>query len=206
MRYLKNKGFTLAEILIALAIFSILSLMLMTALHNVINSQSKAEEKAERLRNTQMALLILSRDLEQAINRPILNMKGAQELAFTGDNLNFSFTHMGYATLDNKTPRSALQRVQYRLQNQALWRYTWDSLDLAPKSEPHARELLSGVEKIQVQYVDTQGRLHDIWPDKEGNADLPRAVQIVMNLQNWGTISQLYVIPAMPSNTQAPKS
>lgn len=199
MRYLKTKGFTLVEILIALAIFSILSLMLMTALHNVISSQASAEEKAERLRNTQMALLILNRDLEQLINRPILNKKGGQELAFVGDNISFNFTHMGYASFDNNLTRSELQRVQYRVQNQSLWRYTWDNLDLAPTDESHARELLTGVEKIDVQYIDSQGKLHEIWPDKDGSSDLPRAVQITFNMRNWGTLGQLYVIPAIPS-------
>lgn len=206
MRFLKNNGFTLIEILIALAIFSILSLMLMTALHNVISSQSTTEEKAERLRDTQMAMLIIARDLEQTINRPILNKKGAQELAFAGDSVSFNFTHTGYASFNSKIPRSALQRVQYRLQNQSLWRYTWDNLDLAPTEEYHAREILGDIEKIEVEYVDQQGRLHETWPEKEGSNDLPRAVKITFSMQNWGTLSQLYVIPAMPSKPESQKS
>lgn len=205
MHYSKSKGFTLPEILIALAIFSILSLMLMTALHSVINSEAKAEEKAERLRNTQMALLILSRDLEQTINRPILSEKGTPDLAFTGDNMNINFTHMGYANFDKTLPRSTLQRVQYRLDEKSLSRNTWDDLDLAPKAEMHSRQLLTNIEKLVFEYVDNEGRLHDTWPEKEGSTDLPRALQVTISMQNWGTMSQIYVIPAMPTNAQARK-
>ena len=78
----KNKGFTLLEILIALFIFTILSMMLVKSLHSVIDLSSRTDQHATRLRQMQMALLILSRDIEQIVDRPIFIASGAKEASF----------------------------------------------------------------------------------------------------------------------------
>src|SRR5690242_2240764 len=93
----KNGGFTLLEILIALFIFTILSLMLASALHNVIGIQTATENNADRLRKLQIVLLIMSRDIEQTVNRPVMGVNGKEEIAFRGTPLKFEFTHTGLA-------------------------------------------------------------------------------------------------------------
>src|SRR5437762_2019018 len=90
-------GFTLLEILIALFIFTILSFLLTAALRTVINAQSGTEDKALRLRELQMILLTMSRDIEQTVNRPITNAVGKEEAAFVGTENGFVFTHTGFA-------------------------------------------------------------------------------------------------------------
>src|SRR5262249_3778215 len=103
-----TKGFTLLEILIALFIFTILSMMLASALHNVINIQARTENNAERLRKLQMGLLVFSRDIEQAVNRKVVNSSGKDESPFTGSRLSVAFTHAGLANPDGALLRSGL--------------------------------------------------------------------------------------------------
>lgn len=205
---MNNKsGFTLLEILIALFIFTILSLMLTSALHNMINFQAGVEAKAERLRNLQMALLVMSRDVEQVVNRSVMNTHGTKEVAFIGSHDSFTFTHAGFANLTSHTPQSSLQRTTYVWEDHSLKRMTWAALDQAPGSIMHSRTLLLKVKDAHFQYLDKEGHFHDQWPlVEQPNQSLPRAVRIELTLSTWGILSQLYVISAQTHNIPSPSA
>ncbi len=196
----KNRGFTLLEILIALFVFSIVSLILMNALHNVINLQSGAERSAENLRRLQMTLLLISRDVEQAVNRPILNPVGQEDPAFQGKENGFAVTHVGFANPTGVLTRSALQRTAYVVDAGKFYRETWNHLDLASAAQVHRRLLMENV-SVRFEYLNKDGRFQSEWP-AEGQSNkepLPRAVRIYLTIPPWGEMSQLYVINAQPS-------
>src|SRR5947209_8116839 len=86
-----QQGFTLLELLIALFIFTIISMMLASALHTVIKAQSGSDKNALLLRELQVALLMMSRDVEQTVNRPVLDTTGKEERAFIGTPTSFTF-------------------------------------------------------------------------------------------------------------------
>lgn len=189
-------GFTLLEILIALFIFTILSLLFAQNLRNMINVQEGIYRHSDRLHQLQLSLLLLSRDIEQVINRPILTTNGQQESAFIGSSRSIIFTHLGFAnSLVNRSLHSTMQRVQYVVDDNFLWRKVWLAVDQAPSSLPKTRRLLT-VEKVRFQFLDKEGRFHHVWP-VEGNQKqpLPRAVRVILTLPHWGSISQLYVLP-----------
>jgi general secretion pathway protein J len=196
-------GFTLLEILIALFIFTILSFVLTSALRTVMNAQAGTEDKAERIRKLQMALLVISRDVEQAVNRPITNANGKEEAAFVGKIKSFEFTHAGFANPTGALAHSTLQRTGYTWNENILFRLTWPVLDQAPETQAHKRILLMKVTEVRFQYLDKNGRFHDAWPlDGEGGSELPRGVRIYLTIAKWGKMSQLYLIPAQPSNNK----
>lgn len=198
-----HAGFTLLEILIALFIFTILSLMLVSALHTVIGAQSGTEKNAERLRHVQIVLLGMSRDIEQAVDRPITNASAKQDPAFMGDPHQFTFTHTGIANPMGTSARSTLQRVQYAGDENLLSRTTWDALDQAPTSKSHTRPLLTDVTEARFEYIDKDGKPHQEWPvEDQSHSPLPRAVRIYLTIKDWGKMSQLYVIPIQINNTQ----
>lgn len=196
-------GFTLLEILIALFVFTLLSLILAGALHNVIQSQEGAERTAAYLRKTQIVWLILSRDIEQTINRPILTKEGKTQIAFIGKANGFIFTHMGMANLREKT--STLQRTQYYWDKKSLWRITWPVLDQVPETQMMKRILLSNVDNASFYYIDTKGRMHMKWPIAATNDPLPSAVRISLSVAK-GRMSQTYVISAQSSKNAAIES
>jgi len=197
MRNNRQSGFTLLEILIALFIFAIISVILTAALRSVINTQEGTERNAERLRNLQFALLMVSRDVEQVVDRPVVNTEGKEEKAFIGDSRGFTLTHTGSASAEGGARRSALQRTAYRWNKDRLWRISWEALDQSPKSRPDQRELLTHVTGMRFEYLDQKKQFHTHWP-LEANAKeaLPRAVKIQLTISKWGSISQLYVIAA----------
>lgn len=205
MKKLKNirdeaNGFTLIEILIALFIFTILSVLLMSGLHSVINVQSGSENKAERLRQLQMSLLQISRDLEQAVNRPIINEAGKEDAAFIGMPTNFVLTHLGAVT------KSALQRTGYTWKDNILSRITWPVLDQAPKTKQYVKSLLKNISNVRFEYLDNQNRFHEKWPiTGEANQALPNGVKISLTIENWGSLTQFYLIPAKDNMPAQPK-
>jgi general secretion pathway protein J len=193
-------GFTLLELLLALFIFAIISLILTATLHNILSNQSRLQQHNQSFTELQMALLLLSRDFEQIVNRPIINYSGTQEAALIGYTQQTTFTHTGLANPKNLEHRSTLQRTRYRLESGKLIREAWPVLDQAPRTQPQKRILLNNVTDLQFSYLSQQGRLEKLWPanDKQKN-QLPRAIQIFIVTQEWGKITQLFIVP-----TEAP--
>ncbi|MEE9570367.1 MAG: prepilin-type N-terminal cleavage/methylation domain-containing protein, partial [Gammaproteobacteria bacterium] len=59
------KGFTLIELLVAMAIVAVIGIMALSGLSEVIRQQTIAQERAERWREIQFAMRIISQDLAQ---------------------------------------------------------------------------------------------------------------------------------------------
>lgn len=196
----KQLGFTLLEIIIALFVFSIVSIIVVGALHNVLSTQSAAEKKTARLEQLQIALLFISRDIEQTIHRPILNA-GENLEGFRGSPKIVTFTHAGLVNPLGQFPRSTLQRTRYQLNNKQLLRITWPVLDQVKTTKPISRTLLTGVSELDFAYLDNKNHFQTIWPPlDQPNAVLPRAVRVTLTLENWGKITQLFIIAGQPGD------
>lgn len=194
----KERGFTLLEIIIALFVFSIVSMIVVGALHNVLTTQSSTEKKAARLAELQIALLLMSRDLEQVINRPITNASGTLE-GFIGTSDSVTFTHAGLVNPFGMLQRSTLQRTQYELKDKVLKRLTWPMLDQAGETKPDSKSILNSVNELQFEYLDNKGRFQKIWPPlDQQKAAVPLAVRVSITLDNWGKITALYIIAGQP--------
>jgi general secretion pathway protein J len=195
----KNNGFTLLEIIIALFVFSIVSIIVVSALHNVLNIQSGTEQKAARLAKLQIALLLMSHDFEQTIHRPTMNVTGTLE-GFVGTPDTVTFTHAGLTNPFGQLQRTTLQRTRYQFRNKtSLTRTTWPVLDQTRDTGMDTRELLADVSDLQFEYLDSKGKFQPIWPPlDQQSAILPRAVRVSLTLKKWGKINQLYIIVGQP--------
>ena len=196
----KNKnalhGFTLLELLIALFVFTILSMIMVGGLHSVTTSSAATEKRAERLADLQIALTLISRDFEQIVNRPISVTNGTEN-AFIGYPQSVYFTHGGLANPLGQLRRSTLQRTNYFLEGDKLIRVTWPVLDYSAKIKADQRVLLTGVSSLRFQYLDEKNRFADKWPPADQpQAVLPKGIRIIITLRDSGELSQFYVIPA----------
>ena len=64
-----KKGFTLLEVLIAIAIFAILSLAAYEVLHGVLRSSEISKQHSESLTELQRAMMIIEQDFSQITYR-----------------------------------------------------------------------------------------------------------------------------------------
>lgn len=190
----KNRGFTLIEVLIALGIFSVMSIMAYGGLKTVLNARNGTERAAERLSEMQMAFLLIQQDMQHMAPRSI--RVGYSEEAALSANMEseyqISFTRGGNST-PRRRLRSGLYRVAYQLEEGVLNRLVWTTLDRTDDSVPRKMVLLRGVSDVAYT-IDGGGG----WPALGANVDmnaLPKMVEMTVVLDDWGTITRTFGMP-----------
>jgi len=198
----RYKGFTLLELLVALLIFAVLAVMAYGGLQVVLDAQKRTETQSMRLAELQTFFAILSRDIEQMIDRGIRDNYGQAQASLVGDRSTLEFTRTGWRNPAGFT-RSNLQRVAYVLDDDKIFRYGWVVLDRAQNSAPIETALLDYVNEIEVRFLDQKLEWQSQWPvlssGSNNPAGLPRAVEIVVDIEGWGRINRLFsVVSAFP--------
>ncbi len=197
-----TRGFTLLELLVALAVFAIMSIAAYSGLRNVLFTRAAVETQSQRLAAVQLAIFRMEQDIEQAIARPIRDEYGEPQAAMIGSELASDRLILTRAGWDNPLGqvRASLQRVAYRLQEGRLWRLHWNVLDRGGLNEARETLLLEQVQTLKVRFLgDADWR--DDWPpltpDSPGKERelLPRAIEIRLTLQDWGEITRLLPLP-----------
>ncbi len=199
-----QRGFTLLELLIASIIFAIMAVMAYGGLANVLDNSKSSQRALKRLQQIQQSISVLNRDFSQIIQRDIRDEYGnKQSYLIAGNNIDnlIEFTRGGRVNPANLL-RSSLLRVAYRFDDENLVRLQWPQLDRAQGIEPKQTTLIDKVEKITLRFLDKNGEWQDQWPplntgsgSTPGAASLkPAAIEIVMQLTDWGDIRRLYAM------------
>lgn len=191
-------GFTLLEMVVAVAVFVIFAAMAYGGLNTVNRQKADTEQYAERLISLQLAVRYLERDIGQVIDRPIRNQFGDEEPAIMkGNESLLKLTQGGWSNPAGLT-RSSIQRVGYDIQDDALIRITWSRLDGADEQTALETHLLEGVEEFEVRFLDENEEWQESWPpltDSEEQAPLPAAVEITLSVDAWGSVRRLFALP-----------
>lgn len=202
----KSTGFTLLELLVALAIFSILAAMAYSGLNAVLNAREQTTQQADELAKLQMAIHFISRDIQQFVNRPIRNEFGDLQPALLGKIDQLAFTHAGWRN-PTQQKRSQLRYVQYFVENKQLWYQYWSVLDRAQDSKPYQVKLLDGIEQMQLAFLDEANKWQTSWTispqgatqDSRLNLVPPRAVKLTLETERWGEVQRLFALPELPT-------
>ena len=199
------RGFTLLELLVALAIFGLLAAMSYGGLQAVLVQQSHTEQAADRLGELQKMYLVMQRDIEQIVPRIVRDEFGdAQQPLIGGDTLRL--TRGGWRNPAGRQ-RSTLQRIGYAYEEQQLVRYSWSVLDRAQDSEPLKQPLIEDVERLQLRYLESNDVWKEQWPDEADLVDnevaegllglpaLPKAIEVTIEHKMHGTLVWLFQLP-----------
>lgn len=193
------RGFTLLELLVAMAIFAIIGALAMGGLNAVIGQQEIARRQLDRLHDVQRAVRILTGDFAQLNPRYVLDQLGTHEEPFIapcGVEYLVCFTHDGWRNPFAQFARGTLQRTQYRLDDGQLIREYWPVLDRTLMNEPRKDVLLDRVERFEITYLDRagDGNWQTQWPPlQQGAGGSPQlvAVRIAMELEDYGEIVRI---------------
>ena len=197
-----NKGFTLIELLIAISVFAVMSVMAYGGLSQIIENNQHSKKELERLQSVQRAVLTISRDFTQIIERDIRDEYGNPKPFLDASNeLDYlvEFTRNGRRN-PAKLKRSHLLRVAYQFEDGKLLRLFWPQLDRAPAMEAYETTLLDEVERVELRYLDNAKKWHDEWPplntNQAANNEPLRiaAIEFTLELKGWGEIIRLYQV------------
>ena len=175
----KQAGFTLLEVLIAVAITASIGVGAVQLLSSIIDTKQATDIRSEKLASLQRFNLAISRDIEQLINRPVRDIYGDTQEALLLDSGDYplEFTRTGWRNSPvAQDPRSELQRIAYRTEDidsdecesarvrlqswgvtepegECLVRYYWPMLDQAPDAEPYTQVVLELVDQLEIELL-----------------------------------------------------
>ena len=191
-------GFTLLELLVAIAVFAVLAVTAYSGLSTVLVAKTESERMAAGLDRLQHAVFILSQDVEQMMPRSVRDEFGTTQPALQvmhGEAL-LALTRGGWPNPASRA-RSYMQRVAYMLEDDKLYRVQSLNLDRVPGEPVVRRLLLEGVEGMTLRFLNTAGQWQDDWPGQaqlDNVSVLPRAIEVTLTVNVWGEIRRVFVL------------
>jgi general secretion pathway protein J len=191
MRAPAQRGHTLLELLVAVVVTALIAAGGYAGLSAIARASAAHRQEVRQLEAVQWFVSRLDRDLFHAINRPVRGEFGSQA-ALSGNITSLSLTHSGLSNPLHQ-PRSELQRVDWILSGESIYRHTRPVLD-GPVSADSAEQLLNDILALSIEYLGNANRWHGRWP--AGTEDgLPRAVRYRLEIRGFGNVERLVELP-----------
>lgn len=201
----RERGVTLLEVLIAVAVFAIFSTMAYGGLMQLLANRERIDAERAFWRETALAFVRIERDLSLARNREVRDRDGSLIPAFRGQpydpralaDPSVEFTRGGILVPNGST--ADLQRVGYQLLDGELMRVTWPVLDRAPATEPERAALLRDIETFEVRFYQN-GAWIDRWPplgtpqQQPSPLPMPEAVEVTLALKERGIYKRVFLV------------
>jgi len=191
-------GFSLVELLVALAVFATMAAIAWGGLNSVVQTRGALVREEDALRSLMASVDGMRRDLRQAVARPVRGNYGEIVPAFLGSSDRFEFTRLGFANPQAEL-RSNLERTGYALDGKRLMRAIYPVLDRAPGTQPGTRVMREQVNSLRLRYLDAESRWVGAWPEptaSERDPVLPRAVEIRLDTPDYGEITRIVELVA----------
>ncbi len=204
-KYKAQSGLTLAEMLIALLVFSMVAAASITVMRVSIAGRDQLAEVSAGIQEISLARSLLRSDLHQAVNRQTRALYGTDHVpAVTGGRLAvlgqssgngqilLTLVRQGNLNPDMVAARSDLQYVEYVLRGEELIRRASLYPDRVGDAAMSERVLLSGVQNARIEFFDGER-----WRDEFVTARtlLPAALSLTFEHPSYGEIRQVFYTP-----------
>lgn len=201
----RQGGFTLLEMLIAMAVFAVMSMVAYQGLRAVLDADHITREQAQRLADLQVTLSVLERDLAQVVDVRVRDEFGDPlpplRLRAGGEHQLLELVRAG-AGGDQR-----LRRTAWQITERGLERRLWpgvnivdpESMRVRPFADLVAEDQRLGMDSAFHFIVRTQAGLDrvDAWPPADADPEaggLPMAVELVLDIPGLGEIRRLMAV------------
>lgn len=188
-----QRGLTLIELMVALAIFAVLGVLSYRALAEVSTSRARLEAGFERWRSIGRAMQRIDADLLQVVSPAGIQLNGlipteTPPALILGQQANGGGSELQLLRLDEAR---GVRRVGYRLVEGRLEWLRWNGRD--PIGEPQVDVLLNQVREVRWRFLLNNTRL-DAWPGSERRRPLPDAVILEIDLPDTGVLTRMIAL------------
>lgn len=190
----KSGGYTLVEVLVAVAVFSVLAASAWMALDSLSAAAVAHRERSTSFGALQMAVARLDTDLRQLVTRSASSADGRMMPALVGTAVSLEGTRAGWSNPAG-VKRSTLQRFAWQFASSDLERIQWPVTDRVAGSVALTETVLPQTMALRFRYRDAGGVWHEHWPLDAGNpVDLPLAIEYVLETRTYGSVRRLVVL------------
>lgn len=199
-KLLQQRGFTLLELLIAVAILSLIAVGAYKLLSDTVMVRERGQAHQQQLRDLQKAMMLIQRDLQQATPRAVRDEFGdLQPAVYLPQQNVLEFSRRGWRNPLQQT-RSEIVRLRYRVEAGDLLRERWEVLDRSRQTQPEKIVLLEKITDFSLQVV-ADGSRSDTWPrlnqtsTDRSKLPLPQAVEMTFRHPSFGLIRRIILLP-----------
>lgn len=189
-------GFTLVEILVALAIFAVASLLAYRGLNSVVATKKGLDEEIRFWRDLGRVFDRMEMDFSQSVTHPLSVTPDVLGAPFYGSSPNNAFV-IAVARQDGDRPPVD---VRYRCQDGSLTLsmrpISTATVPDSPASLPAEQTtvLWRGVERCEVAFLGGEGSWRSEWPDGRSRSR-PHGVRIRLGIDGHGQFERVYYLP-----------
>lgn len=176
----KYKAFTLIEIIIALFIFAIITLITAQVLHRSINVKEQLEREQQQVDKSAQAIILIKRSLSHAVD--YIDFGSNAFGAMTGYKQKVVFNQLGQMVIENKMI-PILRHTQIYYANNSII----EEMNIQDKIT--SRTILSNVSDFSINYQDCNGRHFETWnvtaeDNEQHERQLPCTVNMTFKVNN----------------------
>ncbi len=192
----RQGGFTLLELIVAIAVFSAMAAAGYGGLGNVLDAHAVLDARRVEFGNLVTAVNLLQQDVENVVARSVRD-------AF-GDDVPAIRSGAGGALLELTRYTAAgvfresgvdLRRVEYRLEAGQLFRVSWEELDRHQGSIPQRRLLLTDIAAIDFRFFSDAWTAY--WPLRNDAASLntlPKGMELMLRFRDGKTLRRTFLV------------
>lgn len=191
---MKNaRAFTLIELLTALFILALLSLLSYRGLSAVLDARNHVREETGKWQRVAAFFARFERDVQLAAVRPVRTALGTAPAWRGGSGT--SRPRLEFSRFASAEGVDSPQRLAYHLNDrQEIELWLWPGLDAAPGSVPARYPVLRGVTRLELHYLTPRLAWIDAWPESALGSALPRAVRVRIVLTTNEEIVRIYAL------------
>lgn len=197
---MREAGFTLVEMLVALFIFSILAAGGAALITFSLDGQEISAEGHEKTAALSIARSLIRNDMTQMTRRAARPpLGGSGDIIMAGglsarDGVLITFVQNGWANPQVEAARSTLQYVEYILEDERFIRRSRTHVDAPPQPDVRERILLEGVKSADIRFR-SNGQWSNRWlASVSAQGVLPDAVAFDLDVSGYGRLSLLALV------------
>lgn len=194
-----HRGFTLLELLVAMAVLAVLSALSFRGLSSVLNAEAHVQAESRRWNDLSLLVSQMGQDVATVVARPVrdsadrespaLILRAAHAGPADSDEVQLALTRLGRG--DGGAASASLRRVGYRLRAGALEYLVWPAPDAAPGTTPIAEPALDHVTELRIQALDHDGTWTSVWPADRPASALPRALSVQIGFAGGDRVTRI---------------